>query len=244
MSVAIVDPTTGDTIRRMERDVEPGWQQLQWRGDTDGIRWPSRELDNDDEPIGGGPMAAPGDYNAILTFGDHVDTMQLRWSADPRTTFDWAAYASGKAHRKLVDAEVERLAGLMQELAVAEETMKAMASVWTLLDNTEEVDSLQANMSEGIKDIREMLWTPKDFVGYDHVTVRVMDELYQAMPDLHEGATATDERQLQKVRTSIDKVEAEVDALMSDTWVALQEAAEGLPVTMQEVMEGVRSAED
>ena len=189
-------------------------------------------------------MAAPGDYNAILTFGDHVDKMQLRWSADPRTTFDWAAYASGKAHRKLVDAEVERLAGLMQELAVAEETMKAMASVWTLLDNTEEVDSLQANMSEGIKDIREMLWTPKDFVGYDHVTVRVMDELYQAMPDLHEGATATDERQLQRVRTSIDKVEAEVDALMSDTWVALQEAAEGLPVTMQEVMEGVRSAED
>ncbi|MEC8663279.1 MAG: hypothetical protein VXY03_05330 [Bacteroidota bacterium] len=244
LSVAIVDPTTGDTVRHMERDVEPGWQQLQWRGDTDGVRWPRRELDNDDEPRGGGPMAAPGDYNAILTFGDHVDTMQLTWSADPRTTFDWVAYASGKAHRKLVDAEVERLAGLMQELAVAEETMKAMTSVWSLLDNTEDVDSLQAQMSGGIKDIREMLWTPQDFVGYDHVTVRVMDELYQAMPDLHEGATATDERQLQRVKAAIDKVEVEVNALMSETWVALQEAAEGLPVTIQEVMEGVRSSED
>ena len=244
LSVAIVDPTTGDTVRHMERDVEPGWQQLQWRGDTDGVRWPSRELDNDDEPRGGGPMAAPGDYNAVLTFGTHVDTMQLTWSADPRTTFDWVAYASGKAHRKLVDAEVERLAGLMQELAVAEETMKAMTSVWSLLDNTEDVDSLQAHMSGGIKDIREMLWTPQDFVGYDHVTVRVMDELYQAMPDLHEGATATDERQLQRVKAAIDKVEVEVNALMSETWAALQEAAEGLPVTMQEVMEGVRSSED
>ncbi|MEC8335739.1 MAG: hypothetical protein VXZ86_03110 [Bacteroidota bacterium] len=244
LSVAIVDPTTGDTVRHMERDVEPGWQQLQWRGDTDGVRWPSRELDNDDEPRGGGPMAAPGDYNAVLTFGTHVDTMQLTWSADPRTTFDWVAYASGKAHRKLVDAEVERLAGLMQELAVAEETMKAMTSVWSLLDSTEDVDSLKANMSGGIKDIREMLWTPQDFVGYDHVTVRVMDELYQAMPDLHEGATATDERQLQRVKAAIDKVEVEVNALMSETWVALQEAAEGLPVTMQEVMEGVRSSED
>ena len=89
-----------------------------------------------------------------------------------------------------------------------------------------------------------MLWTPQDFVGYDHVTVRVMDELYQAMPDLHEGATATDERQLQRVKAAIDKVEVEVNALMSETWVALQEAAEGLPVTIQEVMEGVRSSED
>ena len=242
--VAIVDPTTSDTIRHMERDVEPGWQHLQWRGDTDGVRWPSRELDNDDEPRGGGPMAAPGNYKAILTLGTHVDTMHMEWSADPRTTFDWAAYASGKTHRKSVDVEVERLAGLMQELAVAEETMKAMASVWTLLDNNEDVDSLQASMSKGIKDIREMLWTPEDFVGYDHVTVRVMDELYQAMPDLHEGATTTDERQLQRVRTSIDKVEAEVNALMSETWAALQRAAESLPVTMQEVMDGVRSAED
>ena len=71
-----------------------------------------------------------------------------------------------------------------------------------------------------------------------------MDELYQAMPDLHEGAKATDERQLQRVRTSIDKVEAEVNALMSDTWAALQRAAESLPVTMKEVLDGVRSAED
>ena len=189
-------------------------------------------------------MAAPGMYNSILTLGTHVDTMQMTWSSDPRANFDWSAYASGKAHRKNVDAEVERLAGLMQELAVVEETMKAMMSVWTLLDNTEEVDSLQSKMSEDIKDIREMLWTPEDFVGYDHVTVRVMDELYQAMPDLHEGATATDERQLQRVRTSIDKVEAEVNALMSERWAALQAAAEVLPATIQEVMKGVRSAED
>ena len=89
-----------------------------------------------------------------------------------------------------------------------------------------------------------MLWTPKDFVGYDHVTVRVMDELYQAMPDLHEGATATDQRQLQRVIGSIDQVEAEVKALMASTWAALQEAAESLPATLEEVMEGVRSAED
>ena len=242
--VVILDPATGDTLRSMKRDVDAGWQQLQWRGDTDGVRWPSQKLEQDDDPRGGGPVVAPGVYDAVLTLGTQVDTMQMAWSADPRTPFDQAAYASGKTHRKSVDAEVKRLAGLMQELAVAEETMKAMASVWARLQNTEGLDSLQAAMTNGIKDIREMLWTPKDFVGYDHVTVRVMDELYQAMPDLHEGATSTDQRQLQRVIGSIDQVEAEVKALMASTWAALQEAAESLPATLEEVMEGVRSAKD
>ena len=145
---------------------------------------------------------------------------------------------------KRVDAEVVRLADLMHELAVAEEAMEAMASVWSLLDSTEDVDSLQTEMSKGIKDIREMLWTPKGFVGYDHVTVRVMDELYEAMPDLHEGATVTDERQLERATEAINRVQSEVEALMANTWSALKEAAASLPVTLEEVMEGVRSAED
>ena len=130
----------------------------------------------------------------------------------------------------------------MQELAVAEETMKAMAS-FGRFGQHEDVDSLQATCPRASRTSGDAL-DAQDFVGYDHVTVRVMDELYQAMPDLHEGATATDERQLQRVKAAIDKVEVEVNALMSETWAALQRAAESLPVTMKEVLDGVRSAED
>ena len=35
--------------------------------------------------------------------------------------------------------------------------------------------------------MHDALWTPKDFVGYDHVTERVMDVLYAAQPDLSEA---------------------------------------------------------
>ena len=184
-------------------------------------------------------MAAPGAYDAVLTFGTHVDTMQLTWSADPRTTFDWVAYASGKAHRKLVDDEVERLAGLMQELAVAEETMKAMTSVWSLLDNTEDVDSLQAHMSGGIKDIREMLWTPQDFVGYDHVTERVMDVLYAAQPDLSKAPGPNSQRKLALARAQVDDMVAQVDALKQGLWQALMAAADEVQAGMDEVWQGI-----
>ena len=208
LSVAIVDPTTGDTFAAWSETWSQVGNNCNGEATRMGFVGPAGNSTTTTSQEGAVPWRPQVNTTPSLTFGTHVDTMQLTWSADPRTTFDWAAYAAGKAHRKLVDAEVERLAGLMQELAVAEEAMKAMASVWSLLDSTEDVDSLQTEMSEGIKDIREMLWTPKDFVGYDHVTVRVMDELYEAMPDLHEGATATDERQLERAIEAINRVQS------------------------------------
>ena len=156
------------------------------------------------------------------------------------------AYEAGKAHRALVDQEIKRLSKLMQELAVAQESMDAMAGVWSHLadSTTTTLDSLKGHVQDEISTIHDMLWTPEDFVGYDHVTVRVMDELYRAMPDLNEGATATDQRQLEIVRLAIDDVEAEVRALMSGAWQELLEASALVSISLEQVMEGLRSEDD
>ena len=84
-----------------------------------------------------------------------------------------------------------------------------------------------------------MLWTPKDFVGYDHVTVRVMGQLYDAMPDIQEGATANDQRKLDIATLAIDAVEAEVRALMDGPWQDLLAAAREVEVTVDGVLDGV-----
>ena len=246
MSVVILQASTGDTLRRMTQDVEPGWQFVQWRGDSDGTRWPNRKLETSNDPVGGGPRVEPGTYTAVLTLGNHVDTMTMTWSHDPRSEFDAVAYEAGKAHRALVDQEIKRLSNLMQELAVAQESMDAMAGVWSHLadSTTTTLDSLKGHVQDEILAIHDMLWTPEDFVGYDHVTVRVMDELYRAMPDLNEGATATDQRQLEIVRLAIDDVEAEVRALMSGAWQELLEASALVSISLEQVMEGLRSEDD
>ena len=245
MDVVILNEQ-GDTLRRTSREVEGGWQSFSWRGDTDGVRWPSRDLETSDEPVGGGVSVAPGTYYAVMTLGDHVDTMALTVAHDPRKQFDRGTYEAGWAHTLEVYNEVERLADLMQELAVADAAMDAMGSVWAHLSDstTTTLDSLQSELGKGITAVHDMLWTPKDFVGYDHVTVRVMGLVYDAMPNLNEGATANDKRKLEIARAAIDKVEVEVRELMDGPWQALQEEAATLEVTFQGVLEGVKRTED
>ncbi|MDA0940312.1 MAG: hypothetical protein O2990_04860 [Bacteroidetes bacterium] len=245
MDVVILNEQ-GDTLRRMNLDVEAGWQTFSWRGDSDGIRWPSRDLETSDEPVGGGVSVAPGTYYAVMTLGDNVDTMALTVAHDPRKEFDRGTYEAGWAHTLEVYGEVERLADLMQELAVADAAMDAMGSVWAHMSDstTTTLDSLQGEVSKGISAVHDLLWTPKDFVGYDHVTVRVMGLVYDAMPNLTEGATANDQRKLEIARNAIDKVEAKVRALMDGPWQALQEEAATLEVTFEGVLEGVKRSDD
>ena len=245
MEVVILNEA-GDTLRRMTREVEPGWQSLVWRGDTDGIRWPSRDVETSTDPVGGGVRVAPGTYMAVMTLGSHVDTMALIIEHDPRTTFNAEAYEAGRAQMLDAYVQVERLADLMQELAVADAAMDAMDGVWAHMSDstTTELDSLQTEVAQGIESIHDMLWTPKDFVGYDHVTVRVMGQLYDAMPDIQEGATANASRKLDIATVAIDAVEAEVRALMDGPWQDLLAAARKVEVTVDGVLDGIQNQED
>ena len=72
------------TLCRMSMDVEAGWQRFTWRGDSDGVDWPSRTLDDEeDEPRGGGVAVVPGDYRATMSLGEEAQiTLPMRW--DPR----------------------------------------------------------------------------------------------------------------------------------------------------------------
>jgi len=209
------------------------------------VKWPSRDLDNDDKPVGGGPRVAPGTYTAVLSLGDHRDTVSMTLAADPRVPFDGERHAEGVALMTEVQEEVDRLASLMQDLALARETVQAMEPVWATQPDSLRtgVDSLSTQFTEGVSDIHDMLWTPEDFVGYDHVTVRVMGQVYDAMPDIREGATPNAKRKLEVARKAVDEVEEAVEALMTDVWTLLLEEADKLSVSMQGVHDGLRRSE-
>ena len=240
MAVAIVN-VSGDTLRRMTRDAEAGWQRFSWRGDTDGVRWPSRDLETDDDPVGGGPAVLPGDYLAIFELGTHRDTMRMTVKADPRVPFDRAGFLAASAHRAEVQAEVKRLANLMQELAEVNVAVGALKAVWKHLPDsvTATVDSLAGDLDQRVTNIHDMLWTPKDFVGYDHVTVRVMDQVYAAMGSTGEAPTPNEMRRLVLAREAIDDVDGEVRACMA-VWEALLEASSNVTPRLEDVHRGIR----
>ena len=121
--------------------------------------------------------------------------------------------------------------------------MESMDAVWSHLDDSTHVglDSLTAQALEGIQEIQAMLWTPEDFVGYDHVTIRVMDQLYDAMPDVSEGDTPNARRKLEIARSAVDRVELAVQSWTDGPWQALMKEAQGMDVSLPQLYEAVRA---
>ena len=70
-----------------------------------------------------------------------------------------------------------------------------------------------------------------------------MSRLYNAMPNLDEGATANDKRKLDIAREAIDQVDSKVRALMNGPWKELLVESEKLEVTFEGVLEGVQRNE-
>jgi len=245
INIAIVS-STGDTLRRMTQEVDGGWQSFSWRGDMDGVRWPSRDLQSDKDPEGGGPLVLPGTYLAVLELGSHKDSMSLTIHADPRVPYDQESWTQAQTHTRAVQQEVSRLADLMQEVAQAEEALGTMQALWSLMPDslTGTVDSLAKEANKEISAIHDMLWTPKDFVGYDHVTVRVMDKLYGAMSSRSEAPTPNDLRKFRIAQDAIDEVETRVDSFMGGLWSSLLSASADMRRGLNEVWEDIRQDAD
>ena len=226
----------------MSMDIEAGWQRFTWRGDSDGVAWPSRTLDDEeDEPRGGGVAVVPGDYRATMSLGEEEAqiTLPMRW--DPRDPMPEADMAAARALAKEAQDEAARLAAAMQTVAAMNEVLDAMEAVWSALPDstTAQVDSLGGEVRSAIDAMHDALWTPKDFVGYDHVTERVMDVLYAAQPDLSEAPGPNSQRKLALARAQVDDMLAQVDALKQGLWQALMAAADEVQVGMNEVWQGI-----
>ncbi len=244
--VAIVS-AAGDTVRRMTMDVEAGWQRFAWRGDSDGVAWPSRTLDEDeDKPRGGGVTVIPGDYQATMSLGEEEAQINLPMRWDPRKPMSEADMSAARALAGEAQQEAARLAVAMQTVAAMNEAMDAMDAVWSALPDstTAQVDSLGGEVRSAIDTMHDALWTPKDFVGYDHVTERIMDVLYAAQPNLSEAPGPNSRRKLALARAEVDDMVAQVDALKQGLWKELMAAADEVRAGMTEVWQGIASPKE
>lgn len=188
---AFVVNALGDTVRRMQWDVEPGLQRVRWGLDTDGVQWPTTSLrEPSDEVPGGGPEALPGTYTVHLELGPNRSAQPLTVRPDPRAPFDATGAAAAAAHAQTLERTVTRADEALQRVARALATLEATRPSWAHLPTTERdsLNQLTDSLQAALHGVQSRWTTPRDFKGYDHVTRRLSDDLWTAFSRIDDGA--------------------------------------------------------
>lgn len=179
----VVLTQAGDTVRQLSLAPDTGFNRVYWGLERNGERFPSYQPPGKGAQKPGMFYAPPGQYRVVLHYCGQSATGELTLLADPRTENSLGQYEAQLAlveqHLKVVRAatqgfdqlmdmerQIERVAAL-----VGEGKDTAMGALRTLGNA----------LKDSIKAIQSLVMVPRDLVGYDHVTVRLADRLWQTM---------------------------------------------------------------
>ena len=178
LKVQIVD-SSGDTIRTFHKEVASGLQSIYWRGETDGKPAPDAK-DDDDAPRG--LRVLPGEYIAVVSYGNHSGSTALRIAADPRMTVS-------DADRKAKQNKLKELQSYSDMLESAnynlDQVRGSMKTVKGLLDT--QPDSIQTQLKDqhkaltkAIDSLKLMYEMPDDIKGIQRNPANVSSKMGRA----------------------------------------------------------------
>jgi len=180
ISVAILT-SAGDSIRQFEVDAKDGFNEFMWRLDAKGQRFPSRNIREKDADESGGGFLLPGTYSVSASYDGIQSETTVEVLSDPRMEFNVPDnYLNG----------IERTNQLAEEASATFEILqrarKSLLLSQTLLEAYPE-DSVLVQLLDSAKTLvkridklEEWYMSPRDEVGYEHVTVRLNSLLYKA----------------------------------------------------------------
>jgi photosystem II stability/assembly factor-like uncharacterized protein len=215
---------SGDTIRRMEWDVEPGLNQARWNLRTDGVHWPELSVRGADVEVpGSGPVALPGTYQVIMELGQNRSSQELVIRPDPRVPFDGVAAGVAFEHVQSLAETIATADAALQFVAKAFKVIDAVSPSWSHLSSSERdsLNEITDSLRTALREVQEMWTLPSDFKGYDHVTRRMSDDLWNAMGLVEEGHIpgANAIRAAQVAEDQALKLESAVDDVYDGIWL-------------------------
>lgn len=172
----------GEEIRAFKVSLDSGLVTVPWDLREQGVFWPSRSERKEDALPGGGMSVAPGEYQVELSYQDLKASGSVKVHYDPRVVFIDMAYAERyDLHQQLektvvlADSLFESMKEMRKTIKLAEQNLNYLSDS-TLTDLSNQLDSLNQECAafEGLYMI------DKDFKGYDHVTERLTNVLWNA----------------------------------------------------------------
>ncbi len=170
----------GDTIRQFTAEPDTGLTIVQWGLNRNGVNWPSRsERDSKSDPPGGRAVG-PGNYMVKINLLDDSVETSLRVLPDPRVQFNDELWRE----KELLASNLEKLVSKadrgFERIKEAKAKLDLVDRNLKLIDEATS-DSLKKEMkslTEKLEQLELLYMLPESFEGYDHVTKRLSDYLW------------------------------------------------------------------
>jgi len=211
---------------------------MQWRLRADGYRYPSWKKPKEDADPAAGWSVMPGTYTISLTYQGQTQTSSATVHADPRLEVELEDYAARQVeidrHRKIVEAATEMFDQLRDAQDVVDHVNTRLSFVEQELN-----DSLSKRgkaMTDSILSILHLYTNPQDFVGYDHVTVRLSTLLSNAsshfsFSPIKGGISKTAKLALDEAEAELARVHARYQKFFAEDWAAYRAEIEAVDWT-------------
>lgn len=238
----------GDSVRYMEIKPDTGLNRVSWGLRRNGVHRPTHRDIQPSLKKPGGAFVLPGRYKVIFRYQDAVDSVEVSVEADPRTSYNPEAGRKKREwldrHEKMVTAAFEAF----ERLKSAEEMIATVNSLAKKGDKTTEKELKEAGkeVTKAIQKLKELFMTPKDFEGYDHVTLRLNDWLGRSQEYLESSngpPGANGQAAFEKALSETTQVLEKVNNFLEDEWKTYQEKVKNADLNWMTKLEKVNLGE-
>lgn len=220
--ISILD-LNNDTLRNFTMAPDTGLNRIYWNFESNGVRYPSYNTPKKDANKPVGMNVKPGTYKVNLKYGENEATKEIVIKPDPRLAFDEAGFDARTElylqHQKTIVSATVGFNRLKDAQIIINTVNEMMVNAD---DSTKKlIAAAGEKVNDSIKSIMKLYTTPKDFVGYDHVTVRLNNKLQTATSYLTNGTGMPSQMAILSVdqaKTETELVLGKINAFAESDW--------------------------
>jgi hypothetical protein len=214
----------GQKIRTHRFTVDSsGFYRIQWRFVIDGFRFPSEGKTEPDADLPEGPRVTPGKYKLVLQYGKYRDSSWCTVMEDPRKPFQYQAYDSSMALYQRFSNVLTRAFEAYEAIKSAEISLKVSREAMELANDSlkNQLQKESKKLQDSLQQFKALFMLPADFRGYEDVTVRLNNLLYEAYgyimnTEVYPGRNALDAVRIAEAET--DRICGRLNAFFEGPW--------------------------
>jgi photosystem II stability/assembly factor-like uncharacterized protein len=224
----------GDTIRQYKTTVDTLFGYITWGFDTKGVRYPSNnEPDKDNPEPGNGPQALPGTYKIVVKRGGHLDSTMVKILDDPRMPIPMAQRQAKADAIRDFQKSVERASKAYSRLKEAEKNIKLVEDQFVNVPDSVKKDVLKSGktIQDSISVLKDAFFMQKEPKGIERNPNVLNAKLFDAAGYLGDGTgapNATAQLAIKAAQQAVEKLVERVNTLFDKPWSEYRQKAEAV----------------